>query len=743
MLRVLIAGPRNRRLLAATLGAVASLLAPGVLAAAEPAKIAASLEFVPADVAFYSVTLRGAEQVALVRQSRAWARFTALPVVKSAWEQFNSQWQHGTLSAARQILSLPENQQLLSVLGEMFSQEAFVYGDEQSVVTLDLLQRLMSTARFANLGQTLRQARGNGDDADDHLALPRALLDVLDEDHEALQMPNLVFGFKVQSRPAAETQLKRLEIMLTLLLSQNPELKNRFERKKIGDTEYLTLSLDGGMVPWDELPLNELAEEKGQYDELLASLKDFKLVIHLGLRGDFLLLSLGRSDEHLAALGSGDLLAAEDELEPLANFADKRLTSISFLSEDLVSLLAGNPDDLDQLGDVAEQLLAGSGLDEELQKSIVDDVRALAADLQPLVPEPEPIMGFSFLTPRGIESYQYNWSRNLNVDASRRLGLLDHLGGAPLGAVVGRSKVSPQQYELLVKWVQKAFAYVDKLAVPQLKEEDRQQYEKALAVLKPLLARWNKTTVEKLLPALADGQTALVFDGKLTSKRWFAGWPETQAALPMAELAVVFGVSDAALLEQAMSDYLAIVDEGIAGFHALNPQEIPEFKIPRPTSQTTSDGRTFSYPLPAELGVDPQIVPNAGLNKDVAVLSLSLPHSLRILANHPLEGAGPLRGAQQPLGMAVYFDWAGLVDALTPWIDLGLQNYGEQILAAVPGALGEEIDTKQLTKQALTAQVHEGLAILQVLRTVSSTTHRDTNAEAMVTHVEIHLQDLP
>lgn len=720
-------------------------LAARPLHAAEPNKIAASLEFVPANVAFYSATLRGAEQVDIVRRSKAWARFMALPAVKSAWDQFDSQWSKddGSLAMARQLLSLPENQQLLAVLGEMFSDEVFVYGDEQTVVTLDLFQRLFNTVRFANLGRSLAKARGDNDTEDDPLDTARALLDVVDEDHEALQMPNLVFGFKVKDRKAAETQLKRLEIMAALVLSQNPELKERFARKKIGDTEYLTLSLDGSMVPWDEVPLSTLAEEPGQYDDLVASLKEITLVIHLGLRGDFLLLSLGRSDKHLAALGSGDLLADEDELEPLAKYADRRLTNINFLGEDLVSLLVGNPDDLDQLSEVAEQLLSGLEVDEELQKTIVDDVAALAADLKPLVPEPGPIVGFSFLTPRGIESYTYNWSQNLNLDAAQPLSLLDHLGGAPLAAVAARSKVSPQQYDLLAKWVEKAYGYVDKLAVPQLKEDDREQYKKVMAVLTPLAVRWNKTTKEKLLPALADGQTALVFDAKLTSKHWFAAWPETPGNMPMAELAIVLGVSDAEKLQQAMADYLDILDAGIAGIRALNPQAVPEFKIPRPEAQVTADGQLFTYALPKELGVDSQIAPNAGLSKTTAVLSLSPKHSLRILGSHPLPAEGSPLDKKQPLAVAVYLDWAGLVDAVTPWIDLGLQSYGDQVVEAVPGALGEEVDTKKDAKKILIDEVHDVLAILKTLRSVVSTTERDSHAEAMVSHTEIHFQDLP
>jgi hypothetical protein len=176
--------------------------------------------------------------------------------------------------------------------------------------------------------------------------------------------------------------------------------------------------------------------------------------------------------------------------------------------------------------------------------------------------------------------------------------------------------------------------------------------------------------------------------------------------------------------------------------------------------QATSAGETFAYPLPAELGFDSQIVPNAGLTKATAVLSLSLQHTQRLLAATPLKGEGPLGDSGQVMGMAAAVDWAGIVDAATPWIDLALQTYGERLLESVPGALGEEVPEKPEAggqpgangkaaagkatgKQALIDQVHTLLSLAKVLRTVSMKATRDDEAEAIVSHTEVHFQDLP
>ncbi len=412
---------------------------------------------------------------------------------------------------------------------------------------------------------------------------------------DAVDIPGIVIGLKIKDKSAAQTQLKRLEVLLRMALSQNPLLKNRFDRKKIGDGDFITLSLDGAMIPWEMVPLDRFAEEPGDYDDLTARLKSLTLSISIGLRGDFVLISLAKNNEHLAALGTGDLLAAADELKPLAKFADRRITGLSYVSADMVERLGGGPADLDNLPDAVESLLEQADVDDSLQEMILADMAALAADLKPLVPQPGAAMAFGFLTPRGIESYQYSWTQDLDGDSSKPLDVLAHVGGARLAALATRSKVSPEKYALLVKWLQRAYGYVDQLAVPQLKPDDKQQYDKVLAAFQPLLARLNKNTKERLMPALADGQIALVFDGKLQSKHWFAPWPTTPQPMPMAEPALVLGVSDAKLLKQAVGEYFAIVEESIAKIRELNPQAIPpEFKLSRPRLRPPRRARCFS-----------------------------------------------------------------------------------------------------------------------------------------------------
>ena len=156
--------------------------------------------------------------------------------------------------------------------------------------------------------------------------------------------------------------------------------------------------------------------------------------------------------------------------------------------------------------------------------------------------------------------------------------------------------------------------------------------------MKPLLGRLDKATRDLLIPALADGQTGLVIDAKLTSRQFIKALPPTEQPLPMLEPAIVVGVSDADKLKQAFAEYYAVADDFVEVLKGIEKSEIPkDFKIPRPRVYNLRQGTVYGYPLPAEWGVDSRVLPNAGLSEKVAVLSLSGKHTLRLLDEKEAE----------------------------------------------------------------------------------------------------------
>src|SRR5262245_30781039 len=111
----------------AILLAAAAILATNVTSAAP--KFGNSLDWVPADAAFYSASLRLKEQIDIVAQSRAWAKLTQLPSVQMAmgFAQIALHQPGGPGDQIQKVLADPENRELLDLVADGFSHEIVVF----------------------------------------------------------------------------------------------------------------------------------------------------------------------------------------------------------------------------------------------------------------------------------------------------------------------------------------------------------------------------------------------------------------------------------------------------------------------------------------------------------------------------------------------------------------------------------------------------------------------------------------
>jgi hypothetical protein len=347
-------------------------------------------------------------------------------------------------------------------------------------------------------------------------------------------------------------------------------------------------------------------------------------------------------------------------------------------------------------------------------------------------------VSFAYLTGRGTESFLYDYTKDLELDGSKPLTLLNHLGGNPILAAVARQKTSPEAYKTLVKGMKTLYGHAEDVLLGKLEKEQREVYEKVSKEVFPLLKRLDEVTGTMFLPALADGQIGFLLDGKWKSKQWQKDLPPLPNAMPLPELAIVLGVSDADLLRKAMSAYRKLVNDAIAKARELIPRaDIPDFQVPEPETREGKGGDLYSYPLPPQWGVDPQVVPTAGLSKKVAVLTLSHAGAERVLESKPLAvKGGPLADLDKPRAAAAYLDWPALVDLLAPWAETALMMVPAQQLA--PGAPDEESAKK--AQMAILGQVRTVIRVLKVIR--GSTSSTAFEGGAWVTHGETIIRDL-
>jgi hypothetical protein len=267
-------------------------------------------------------------------------------------------------------------------------------------------------------------------------------------------------------------------------------------------------------------------------------------------------------------------------------------------------------------------------------------------------------------------------------------------------------------------------------------EEDRDEAEKALEVAKPLLKRLDETTREHLVPALKDGQSAVVFDADIKSKKWHEEMPESFTELPMLEFALVMGVSDAEEFKQAMREYLAIARDAVEAIREADPDSIPEdYDIPEPKSNSTSDGTIYSWEF-KELGVDEQIALCGAIGDHVAAFATSSALAERVLAENPLEAAEEsLSEEDEPRALVAGINFAELIDAASPWIE-----YAIRASAVEESQLAEDPDDDPSQVKDIYSQVSTGLEILKCFRGAWSETREED--DVWVTHTVTVFEDL-
>jgi hypothetical protein len=695
--------------------------------AAEPSQLAQSLKWIPDDAAFYGTVLHWRAQWEAIAQSRAWAKLKALPAAQTARQKLQDELKDGgSLTPLYQLYQQPENQQLLAMLGDMLSEEVFFYGGPSWVGFLDLLGQVNAAQSYGPLLMALNRKTEEQSDPSIQMTM---ILRALANNADLLKVPDQVIGFQLSETARARDQLKRLETLLTNLEAQAPFLNGRVKKVNLAGANFLTVTLDGTLVPWQLLPIKQFERKEGEFDELLKKLTQLRLTLALGIRDGYLLFAIGQSTDLLKTIGGGKRLADRAELKPLAKFADKRVTSIAYVSQALRNI--SQTSQFDGIIKLVNTTLPQTGMSAEQRDKVRKDLAELTKDMQTWRGRVGATVAVSIWSERGSEGYEYDYGEHPTVDGSKPLTLLNHVGEAPLLAAVGRARFSPEGYQKLGKAIGVAYRYFKEFAVPKFDEETKEKYERIAKAVQPSLERLDQVTGTMLLPALADGQGGLVVDATLTSSQWFAQMPASDKALPMLEPALVAGVSEAGLLRKAASEYRSIVNELVSKLHEAVP-ELPDTQIPEPEVRKVKDGTLYFYSLPEDWGIDKQIAPTAGLSNRVAALAISGTHAERLLADTPLKtDGGPLADLQKPRAMAAYFNWVRVVGALKPWVEQGLRVAGMDP--------NEKVEVGDESWQGLLKQIPTVLEISQVFRSYSSSTYFE--GPVLVTHSETVITD--
>jgi len=729
----------------------AAAFSGSAIRAAEIDEQAHSLRVVPVDAAFYSVSLRLKEQWNTFLASNTYDKLLQIPVVQLVMQQVTFQWEQAALphvAPFKDYIESPEGKETVALLKEMFSDEIFMYGSGDVAASLELFMELNGVRRTARL-----EALASGEDQEEVMA--RRVMEVLEENAEEFKVPSLVFGWRIENAERAERKLDEVHSLVRHFFDEHhPELSPHLQRDQIGGHEFLTLRLDGSMIPWDQIRQQAEGMDPEQLDKWQELFSTKTLAVALGVMDEFVLLSVGDSTDHLETFGQGQTLAEQPAVERLAKHADERVVSLAYVSKSLAVNVNSPDQTIEDLAAAAEEVLHAAEVGQEQRERLLADIRGLANEMKRYLPEPGETAMVTFLTDRGYEGFQYHYGTRPTADSSKRLTVLNHAGGKPLMVVAGRSKEDPQDYERAVEWLKRIAPQVEEIAETKADPETWAKYQQYRDRGIELLRRLDRVNREHLIPALEDGQWALVLDSSAQSKRWIDKMPESPKPLPMLEIAVVASVSDAEHLREGVAELFDIVRDTMALVRDIDPENVAEVELPEPEIRELENGRIlYVYPLPEAWGVDSEVAPNAGLGESVAVVSTLPSTSERLLNETPLD-ADTTIDLDRPAAAASHVECARWIETIRPWIDYGFDvaigklTVDDEEDEADDDEDEDESDAAAQQQQAAIAmqmgfflpQVHQFLEVASALRSFSSVTYEEDGV--WVTHSETHLEDL-
>lgn len=609
--------------------------------------------WVPENSAYFSNSLRLGEQWRLVRDSEAFRLLLELPGVQMLVAQAQGSPAWSQFEAARQ--NVPMVNVGLDVLADAFSQEMFVCLDERWKTFVPILNSLYVNSTLAGLF-----AAGGASQMS-------SVIDTVVADPDASRMPGALVGFRMSNPKRAH------ELLVELIAQVKDAAPLPLREETIGGSKYFVLRLDGSMIPSGaRVNLREELESEGvsadTMDKFDAWLRSQTLSVAIGLRDDYLLISVGGDTSQLEALGTDKSLAAAPDLAPIRGCFKPGVLSLSYLCAELSSRAKLDVDGaMSGLNRLLDEY--GGFLPDSLPPRIRTDAAGLLNAINKFLPDAQPELSVSFLN-GGIESYSFMAAVPNSPDTSRPLSILAFAGASPLVAVAGRSAPAAKAYDTFVHWVKVGYGYFEDFAVPAMSTREQSDFDRFQTTFLDVIRALHETTKNELIPSLDTRETMFVLDGGGTLSA-VPGVPVAPSRpLRYPRPAIVMELNGGAMLTSAMGNYRKAINDLIDGIAEIDGSA-PPFKVPAPESRPMAGGTMYFYPvpLPPEVG----LLPNAVVKTKLAVLSLSESHSAELLKVSAIPDAGVVDfGAAA--GGAVWVDVAGIFDLIFDDVEIAVET---------------------------------------------------------------------
>ncbi|NCC95058.1 MAG: hypothetical protein EOM10_17625, partial [Opitutae bacterium] len=236
------------------------------------------------------------------------------------------------------LLDDPQLQRLAELGLDMLDEEFVWYADANAV---DFLRLVAPSPRSIRLDVRLEDGAPDPQKVQRELTRQMAerLAQSLADRDEPPVLPSVAWAFHVSDAGRAAEQLGKLELIGSLVCWTHPELRGRLNRRSLAGHSFITLTLSGRMAaPWLTQYLTSLDVAPELAERLVDAVSDMPLVAALGMRDNYLVLSIGPSFDAITAMLAGkDRLVDRAELAPLREALQQRLTGLAYASPEMAA----------------------------------------------------------------------------------------------------------------------------------------------------------------------------------------------------------------------------------------------------------------------------------------------------------------------------------------------------------------------------------------------------------------------
>lgn len=635
-----------------------------------------SLAMAPEDAAFFSAS---------VHMREAWEDFVngpfvtklrATSYVSEVEGEFLRQWNNpetDEIRTAKGMLANPNVKNLLKLADEMFSDEWFIYGGADWCESIEGLMGIQSE---------IMQAANQGPEA-----MEAYFADLDKAKIDAIQIPTMVMGFRIDDEDNAELQISALEGIMRLGGTQVDELKpllQNLRSKELKDGLTLSLTLDSSLIP--EEMLEELDGEGPEYEigrKMLELIEGRTLALAIGVRSKMLLLAIGESADIINEVGSAEsTLLDRPEFKYLEEADAENLRGISYVSERFqkanweANFSNYFTNLTNQFAGVMLQMNQGSPEVEDWHQEILEDAAWMDEKMAALGDRLGATLSWSQKIPGGIEGYTYNWSE-MDMENATPIKVLSHAGETPLILLAGKSAPSDAADEIFDYLLDRGDDHLKNLImVMEDDEEERETAVRLVGKLWPLLSDMYVVLRDKMSPALSenDGLFAVSAEWKISQ---LPDLPPPNRPLPLPEFASATTVTDRGELVDAFADLYRVMDRMVDVIREVDDDIPADYTIPRPNESDAGLGATrysydeFTQDVPIE-----GFLPQAVIGDDVMLMGYSDRQVQSMLETRELLTRPAWLTDETPVGMVAFVDFAGIFGAIRPWAEFGFQMSG-------------------------------------------------------------------